>query len=127
MVLSRGMSGLISGLRILFLVVLALGCKKEESVIVANYLFATPHDITMTQGSDTTVLLSGGVRPYTILQSPKANIADVQLHGDTLLIHAALSTGSDHIKAGDAAPSQNTVVIPLIVMTNSSHSFTNHR
>jgi len=91
-------------------------CKQEnEEPVIPNYVFATPSSLTMVEGSDTTVSLSGGIPPYTILQSPKANIASISLSDATVHIHSALSSGTDKIRIGDSAPSQNSVTVPIVV------------
>ena len=97
-----------------------LGCKRDDgNPVIPAYIFATPSSVTMIGERDTSVALSGGIQPYVLLQSPKANIASIVLDGTTVLIHSAPSSGSDRIRIGDSAPSQNSVTIPIVVVQPS--------
>ncbi|MBI1804696.1 MAG: hypothetical protein HY033_02525 [Ignavibacteriae bacterium] len=118
------MSGRFLIIAITLCVAALTGCKKDdENPVIANYIFATPSSVTMVGGRDTTVSLSGGVPPYVILQSPKANIASVSLDSTIVHIHSALSSGTDHIRIGDSAPTQNTVTIQIVVVTSPLNHF----
>jgi len=115
-----------SGLSFIVQIILLMttsGCtKNDETPVVANFLFATPSSLTMVGGRDTTVTISGGVQPYVILQTPKANIATASLEGATVHIRSILSSGSSNIRIGDSAPVQSSVTVPIVVQTSTSSS-----
>lgn len=94
-------------------------CQKQPSAVVANFLYATPNAVTILAGSDTTVALSGGIPPYSIVLAPKSVVATATLDGSTLLVHG-VGPMLTKVIVGDNNEPQNTASVSITVVTHNT-------
>lgn len=104
-----------------FVLLYFVACNKEQEPVVAvNFISATPSEVTLAPNQDTTVAISNGTPPYTLLQGPKANVASASLDGTVLSIHG-VGMGGSSATVGDNASPQNTVRISIVVSASSTY------
>lgn len=91
-------------------------CKKgDETVAVINYIFLNPKSpLVLVQGSDTTVHISGGTPPFSVVKHAKAPFAFDSLKGSTLFLTAGVP-GSTKVVIGDAASPQQQAEMQLTI------------
>ena len=87
----------------------------SEVPITLPAILITSADTVVSVPSDTTsVSISGGTAPYSIVTAPSSSVAVASVTGSTLRVIGA-GTGSTGVAVGDAATPQNTKTIPIII------------